>query len=266
MKGAEIVFWKKRTALVTGSTRGIGAATARLLAADGAQVVIHGLEETDGEALAAELRDAGAAAHFVPADLADPESPDRLIRRVLELTGRLDVLVNNAGANVFAGTEAAGPDDWNRCLDLDLRAVWLCSRAAAGVMTGPAAIVNVASNHASATLPGIFPYNVAKAGVLALTQSLAIELAARDIRVNAVCPGYIDTAVNDVYFGGFPDPAAERARVEALHPLGRIGNPDAVARAIRFLASAEESPFTTGTSLTVDGGRSALLQDPPAAR
>ncbi|MGW4028841.1 glucose 1-dehydrogenase [Streptomyces sp. NPDC004838] len=260
------MFWHRRTALVTGSTRGIGAATARLLAADGAQVIVHGLEEAEGDRLVAELRAAGGTAHFVPADLTDPAAPDRLIDRALELTGRLDVLVNNAGANVFAGVEAADPAVWNRCLDLDLRAVWLCSRAAARVMTGPAAIVNIASNHATATMPGVFPYNVAKAGVLALTQSLAIELAARDIRVNAVCPGYIDTAVNEDYFGTFPDPAAERARVEALHPLGRIGDPDAVARAIRFLASAEESPFTTGTCLTVDGGRSALLQDPPPAR
>jgi NAD(P)-dependent dehydrogenase (short-subunit alcohol dehydrogenase family) len=167
------------------------------------------------------------------------------------------VLVNNAGANVFGGVLDTDVATWNRCLDLDLRAVWLCSRAAARVMDG-GAIVNVASNHAFATLPGVFPYNVAKAAVLALTQSLAIELA--PIRVNAVCPGYIDTPINDAYFDGFADPAAERARVEELHPLRRIGRPQEVARAIRFLA---HDGFTTGTTLTIDGGRSALMQDPP---
>ncbi|WP_331772341.1 glucose 1-dehydrogenase (plasmid) [Embleya sp. NBC_00888] len=256
------MFWQGRTALVTGSTRGIGAATAELLAADGATVIVHGLDPDEGEAMACTLRAAGGAAHFLPADFRDERAPRDLIRRTVELTGRLDVLVNNAGANVFAGAEAADLDTWNHALDLDLRAVWLCARAAAEVMRGPAAIVNVASNHAFATMPGIFPYNVAKAGVVALTQSLAIELGSRDIRVNTVVPGYIDTAVNERYFAGFADPDAERARVEALHPLGRIGRPQDVARAIRFLASAEESAFVTGTCLTLDGGRSALLQDP----
>ncbi|WP_202512547.1 glucose 1-dehydrogenase [Streptomyces sp. SID3343] len=258
------MFWQGRTALVTGSTRGIGAATAELLAADGATVIVHGLDPAEGADVVTALRATGGSAHFVAADLRDERAPDDLIRRTVDLTGRLDVLVNNAGANVFAGTDAADPATWNHALDLDLRAVWLCARAAARVMNGPAAIVNVASNHAFATMPGIFPYNVAKAGVVALTQSLAIELAPRDIRVNTVAPGYIDTAVNERYFAGFADPAAERARVEALHPLGRIGRPHDVARAIRFLASAEESAFVTGTCLTIDGGRSALLQDPDA--
>lgn len=226
--------------LVTGATRGIGKATADLFAAHGATVIRHGLDDGD-----------------IAADLAREAAAERVVRFAVERAGRLDVLVNNAGANVFGGVLDTDVATWNRCLDLDLRAVWLCSKAAARVMDG-GAIVNVASNHAFATLPGVFPYNVAKAGVLALTQSLAVELA--PIRVNAVCPGYIDTPINDTYFGGFADPAAERARVEALHPLGRIGRPEEVAEAIRYLATAG---FTTGTTLTVDGGRSALLQDPP---
>jgi NAD(P)-dependent dehydrogenase (short-subunit alcohol dehydrogenase family) len=241
--------------LVTGSTRGIGRATAELFAAHGAHVIVHGLED-DGETVEG-IRSAGGKADFVAADLSEESAAERIVDFAMGHAGRLDVLVNNAGANVFGGVLDTDVATWNRCLDLDLRAVWLCSRAAARVMDG-GAIVNVASNHAFATLPGVFPYNVAKAAVLALTQSLAIELA--PIRVNAVCPGYIDTPINDTYFGGFADPAAERARVEALHPLRRIGRPEEVARAIRFLA---HDGFTTGTTLTIDGGRSALMQDPP---
>lgn len=252
--------WQGKTVIVTGGTRGIGAATVELFAGCGAHVIGHGQE--DGDELVAGIRAAGGRVDFLAGDLRDPAEGRRLTDFALQHTGRIDVLVNNAGANVFAGTVAAGLDEWNDCLDLDLRAVWLVSRAAAEHLGRPAAIVNVASNHAHSTMPGIFPYNVAKAGVLALTQSLALELADRGIRVNAVCPGYIATPINDAYFSGFDNPAAERARVEALHPLRRIGRPEDVARAIRFLADEDESGFMTGTSLTVDGGRSALMQDP----
>lgn len=254
--------WTGRTVVVTGSTRGIGAATARLFADCGAATVVHGRDLDAGEELVARITAGGGIATFVTADLRDADGPAGLIEAAMAWNGRVDVLVNNAGANVFRGVLGTSIDDWNDCMNLDLRAVWLASAAAARVMRGPAAIVNVSSNHAASTLPGVFPYNVAKAGVLALTQSLALELGPRGIRVNAVCPGYIDTPINVDYFATFPDPAAERRRVEQLHPLGRIGTAEEAARAIAFLASDRESGFTTGSTLTLDGGRSALMQDP----
>lgn len=255
-------MWTGRTVVVTGSTRGIGAATARLFAECGADTVVHGRDPDAGGELVERITASGGSAVFLPADLRDADGPAGLITAAMSWRGRIDVLVNNAGANVFRGVLDTSIDDWNDCLDLDLRAVWLASAAAARVMQAPAAIVNVSSNHAASTLPGVFPYNVAKAGTLALTQSLALELAPRGIRVNALCPGYIDTPINVEYFATFPDPVGERRRVELLHPLGRIGTAEEVALAIAFLANDRESGFITGSTLTLDGGRSALMQDP----
>jgi NAD(P)-dependent dehydrogenase (short-subunit alcohol dehydrogenase family) len=249
--------------VVTGATKGIGRATAVLFGELGAHVIVHGRDSESAESVRREIASGNGRASVLLADLRDARECARLVVDSVSLTGRVDVLVNNAGANVFRGTMDASLEDWNDCLDLDLRAVWLCSREAARSMTSGSAIVNVSSNHATSTLAGVFPYNVAKAGVNALTQSLAIELAAHDIRVNAIAPGYIDTPINDAYFATFDDAAGARANAERLHLTRRLGKDAEIAHAIEFLANSEKSGFTTGTVMTIDGGRSAMLEDPP---
>lgn len=255
-------YFAQRVALVTGATGGIGSAIASSFADAGAKVVIHGLERQRGEESASRLRSQGTDARYIYADVGDASQCARLVEEAAEAFGRIDVLVNNAGRNVFAGVANATLEQWNSCIDVDLRAPWLLAKAALEHMPPGSAIVNIASNHAQSTLPGVFPYNVSKAGVLALTTSLAIEFAAHGIRANSISPGYVDTPINDAYFATFPDPMNERRRVEALHLVGRIGLPVDVASATLFLANTELAGFITGANLLVDGGRGTLMQDP----
>ena len=149
--------------------------------------------------------------------------------------------------------------EWERCFRVDLTGVWYGCRAVLPhlLARGRGSIINIASVHGFQIIPHCFPYPVAKHGLLGLTRALAIEYAKHNIRVNAICPGYIETELSVIYWATFPDPAAERARAYALHPPGRIGTPDEVAWPAVFLAS-DEAGFINGESLVVDGGRSVL--------
>jgi NAD(P)-dependent dehydrogenase (short-subunit alcohol dehydrogenase family) len=254
----------ERVVVVTGSTSGIGIAVARRFALDGEHVVLHGRSEARGEAVRDALLALGTAAsvRLVLADVARADDCERLIAEAAAPLDRIDVLVNNAGTDIFTGVLDTTVEGWGAAMDLLLRSAWLCAKHAAPLMPPGSAIVNVGSNHATTTMPGAFPYNVAKAGLVALTQSLALELAPRGIRANCLNPGYIDTPLNDLWFDEFPDPAAEREAVRRLHPVGRIGTVEDCAWAVRFLASGSESGFITGTTLLADGGRSTRMEDP----
>jgi NAD(P)-dependent dehydrogenase (short-subunit alcohol dehydrogenase family) len=254
--------FRDRVAIVTGAGQGIGAATARRLATEGAHVVIAELNPATGEATAAALRAAGYEAIAVQTDVADQNSVERMVAATVEQFGLPDVLVNNAGIAVFNNPLALSEAEWRRCFAVDLDGVWYCCRAVLPHMLtlGRGSIVNIASVHSFQIIPHCFPYPVAKHGVIGLTRALAIEYADRGIRCNAVCPGYIETQINIDYWNTFPDPQAERQRAANLHPLKRIGQPEEVAAAVAFLAS-DEASFITGASLMVDGGRSIVYHD-----
>lgn len=208
--------------------------------------------------------ESGRRSAYMEADFTKPDAPAVVISETLNRFGGLDILVSNAGANVFAGAAVCDEAEWDRCMNLDLAAHWRLAQAARPFLerTGEGVILIITSNHAWYTIPGCFPYNVAKAGLRALVQSLAIEWGPR-IRTVGIAPGYIDTGVNQTWYDSFPDPAAERARTEALHPVGRTGRVDEIAGLVAFLASPLAG-FITGTTILADGGRSALMQDPTA--
>ena len=176
--------------------------------------------------------------------------------------GAPDILVNNAGINVFHDPLSTTDEEWRRCMSVDLDGVWNCTRAVLPAMleAGRGAIVNIASTHSFKIIPGCFPYPVAKHAVLGLTRALAIEYAARGIRVNAIAPGYIETPIAINYWNTFPDPEAEKRRAYDLHPPKRVGRPEEVAWTAVFLAS-DEAPFINAETIVIDGGRSVLYHD-----
>jgi NAD(P)-dependent dehydrogenase (short-subunit alcohol dehydrogenase family) len=248
-----------KTAVVTGAGRGIGEAIARAFVAEGATVVVAERDTVSGRAVAAEL---GARARFIETDVTLQDSVDRCITEVMAEHGRLDILVNNAGINVFREPLATSDDEWRRCFAVDLDGVWRVSKAALPSMIegGGGAIVNIASCHSFSIIPGCFPYPVAKHGLLGLTRALGIEYAARNVRVNAIAPGYIETQLAVDYWRGFADPEAERQKTYALQPPGRIGRPEEVAMTAVFLGS-DEAPFINAATIVIDGGRSVLYHE-----
>lgn len=248
-----------KVAIVTGGGQGIGAAISRRFAAEGARVVLAQRSEATGAAVAAAIVADGGSAAVVPTDVRRMEDIEALVEATVQRFGAPDILVNNAGIAVFVDPLEATPDDWARCMAVDLEAAWWCSRAVLPHLLerGGGAIINIASSHSFQIIPGCFPYPVAKHGLIGLTRALAAEYAARGVRVNAICPAYVETQNLRDYFETFPDPAAERARVAGLHPVGRIGTPDDVAGPALFLAS-DEAAFVSGEALMVDGGMSTI--------
>ena len=241
-----------RVALVTGGARRVGAAIARELHAAGANVMIHYRDsEADAAKLESELnaRRPRSAAK-VKAELLAPIAPRALVSTAVETFGRLDILVNNASTFFPVEVGAMDSSHWEALIGSNLRApLFISQQAAPELAKQEGAIVNIVDIHAERPLKGYALYSIAKAGLAAMTRALAIELAPR-VRVNGVAPGAIAWPED----GQFPDP--ERERIVATTPLGRVGSPEDIARAVRFLA---DSPYVTGQILAVDGGRSIFL-------
>lgn len=239
-----------KVALVTGAASGIGAATAALFAEHGATVI--GLDRNAPAAADARLA-------LVQGDITDGEGVQALVADILARHGRLDVLVNNAGADVFSDPLQLTDADWQRCLDLNLKGAWNLCKAAlpAMVAAGAGSIVNIASVHGHKIIPHAFPYPVAKHGLIGMTKALGIEYAAHGVRVNSISPGLILVPRIEAWFAREP---GARERQTALLPPGRIGMPQEVAYTALFLAS-DEARFINATDILIDGGRSQLYHE-----
>jgi NAD(P)-dependent dehydrogenase (short-subunit alcohol dehydrogenase family) len=251
-----------KVGVVTGAGQGIGEATARAFCVEDAIVVIAERNEETGARVAADLAERGARAQFIATDVTDGGAVATMVESVLAQFGRIDCLVNNAGINVFHEPLETSEAEWRRCFAVDLEGVWTVSKAVLPGMreNRAGAIVNIASCHSFAIIPGTFPYPVAKHGLLGLTRALGIQYAAEGIRVNAIAPGYIETPIAIEYWSTFPDPEAERRRAYDLHPPRRIGRPEEVAMTAVFLAS-DEAPFINAACIVIDGGRSVLYHE-----
>jgi NAD(P)-dependent dehydrogenase (short-subunit alcohol dehydrogenase family) len=244
-----------RIAFVTGGARGIGRATVERLVEEGARVAFCDIDADVGEQAAAEL---GEQTRFYPCDIADEQQIADAVGRTRADLGDVTVLVNNAGINANFDMATMTTDEWDGFMAVDLRAAWLTAKHTVPAMqaAGGGAIVNVSSMHGFVTVKGFFPYAAAKAGLLGLTRSMALDYGEHGVRVNVVCPGFIRTRLVQDSIDRNPDPAAAEAAMVKGVALQRMASPTEVAAAIAFLAS-DDASYITGASLMVDGGLTA---------
>ena len=245
-----------KTAIVTGARSGIGLATARRLATDGATVIMADVKDAGDEA--ARIVESGNSARFVRTDVSQESQVRALADEVVTSNGRVDILVNNAGI-VFARTVPDTTlDEWDRLMNVNLKGVFLCSRAVIPIMQrqGCGVIVNVSSEQGLVGASENAAYTATKGGIIQLTKSMAIDHGQDGIRINCVCPGPVKTPLFDGFIESVDDPEAEfRSAVDATI-LKRLGRPEEIASVIAFLAS-DESSYMTGSIVVVDGGLTA---------
>ena len=244
-------------ALVTGGSSGIGRASALAFARKGAKVVVSDIDIEGGKETVTMIKELGGAAIFVGADVSKAAEVEGMVKTAAEVYGRLDYAHNNAGiAGIVTSTVDCTEENWDNVISVNLKGIWLCMKYEIRQMLkqGGGAIVNTSSTAGLVGSPlGLPAYVASKQGILGLTRSAALEYARVAIRINAVCPGFIDTPQLEQVTAVVPQ---HKERVVSMQPMGRVGTPDEVAEAVVWLCS-DAASFVTGHAMVVDGGRLA---------
>jgi len=245
---------KDRVAVITGAGSGIGRASALEFAKEGARVVVADINRNGAVETVKRIEQAGGQAHAVTTDVADAASVQNLVRETLRVWPQVHVLFNNAAIQINKTVEETEVEEWNREIAVNLGGIFLCCKFfMPHLRKTKGAIVNMSSVNGFFVEPICAGYCATKAAIIGLTKAMAIDHGKEGIRVNCICPGYIDAGLAEGYFEAQPDPAAARAAAGKLHALGRIGRPEEVGRMAVFLAS-DDASFVTGAAFVVDGG------------
>ncbi len=250
---------RDKVAIITGSGSGIGKGIARIFAQEGARIVVVDWDNDGGEKSAADIRQAGGTAMFIRCDVSEEDRVKSMVQTTLDQYGRIDILANNAGIGMFKSVLGTSGQDWDRCLDVNLKGVFLSSKYVIPHMqvVGKGAIVNTSSIQTHGGVDNVASYAASKAGVVALTRSMAIDYGPT-IRVNAIAPGYVLTPLTESVFDSKEEQARELGLVADQLAMKRIGRPEDIGLAAAFLVS-DEASYITGTQLFVDGGLTAKL-------
>ncbi len=246
---------KDKVAIVTGSSKGIGLGIAQVFSEEGANVVVVCRSESEGRRVAQELGSAEGRALFVKTDVTSGEDIRRMFKTTLDTFGKLDILVNNAGYHISKNVEQTSEEEWDFIINTNLRSTFLCSKyAIPHLRKTRGAIINISSMVGLVGQPNAGAYSATKGGQIAMSRGMAIDFAGDGIRVNVICPGWIQTPLVEDWFGQQEDEAAARKYIYGQHPLGRIGTIRECGKAALFLACEDDSSFITGTTINIDGG------------
>ncbi|MBO3459410.1 glucose 1-dehydrogenase [Aetokthonos hydrillicola Thurmond2011] len=252
---------KDKVAIVTGGSKGIGWGVATVFAQKGAKVAVVARDAKAGEQTAEEIRHKGGEAVFIACDVSSEDQVKAMVQKTIDTFGQIDILVNNAGVGTYKSVLDTTSEEWDRCLSIDLKSVFLCSKYVIPHMQslGKGSIINMSSVHSRATVKSVAPYAASKGGITALTRNMALDYAPT-IRVNAISPGWVLTPLIQSIFNNHNDPLEQQRQVEQRQVMKRIGTPEDIGYAAAFLVS-DEASYITGTELFVDGGLTAQLEE-----